>query len=384
MKKLKIYILALLVPILLMGCVEKGKPTVNVDVDVSNPYNFEQLLSMIENPDTKNEGSRLANNVIELKSLKNVSSIVGDTYKIQKIDTLTNILEQKVQVPIKSSLSTFNYTETLKNVTQADGELTSALNVKSLTQLEEIKAELDLWSVNFPNDANLYKIVNSLDITISTVKNRRSINPFYAASYRLYYQYVNNIGNDTNINYLKNTYGVDVINISKDPIIKAALVTITNEINQLQTNTSPVPIDPGEKAFILGMLKDIKATYEKYLVKQINFSDLATLRTVLKNYETGLLADGSASMVKSSMDKINNVYSQLKALTNPSNDYNTIELANKYITHINAYLRLNERYDKNEYSVITSKAVNILEELEYLNSTGADDLFTVLQLTKPW
>lgn len=384
MKKMKLYMLLLLVPLVLMGCVEKGKPAsgINVEVDSLGGYTWEQLQSMIDNPDNKNEGSRLANNVLELKSLKNVASIAGDSYKISKIDNLVKILEQKVETPIRESFSTFNYSTALSSVNSADNELTSILNIKTLSQLEEIKAELDLWAINFPEDSELYNMSKSLEITISTIKNRKTINPFYASSYRLYYQYENNIGKSSNVDYLKNRYGIDVINLSKDPMIKVALTMIEKEITQLSTNQSPIPIDKGEKAFILATLKDIKEVYGKYLERKVNFSDTSTLRTVLRKYETGLLAVGSPSMAKSSMDKIENIYKQLTTFT--SSDLNKLNIANKYIAHIDAYKRLNRSYDIDDYSVITSKVVNVLEELEYLNTTGADDLFNILKLTKPW
>lgn len=384
MKKMKLYMLLLLVPLILMGCIEKGKPAsgINVEVDSLGGYTWEQLQNMIDNPDNKNEGSRLANNILELKSLKNVASIAGDSYKISKIDNLVKILEQKVETPIRESFSTFNYSTALSSVNSADNELTSILNIKTLSQLEEIKAELDLWAINFPGDSKLYNMSKSLEITISTIKNRKTINPFYASSYRLYYQYENNIGKSSNVDYLKNTYGIDVINLSKDPMINAALIIIKEEIAQLSTNQSPIPLDPAEKAFILKSLEDIRDTYVKYLERKVNFSDTSTLRTVLRNYEAGLLAAESPSMAKSSMDKIDNIYTQLDAYT--STDINKLKIAEKYMEHIDAYKRLNTSYDKNDYSAITSKVVNIVEELEYLNKNGADDLFTILRLTKPW
>lgn len=82
------------------------------------------------------------------------------------------------------------------------------------------------------------------------------------------------------------------------------------------------------------------------------------------------------------MDKIENIYKQLTTFT--SSDLNKLNIANKYIAHIDAYKRLNRSYDIDDYSVITSKVVNVLEELEYLNTRGADDLFNILKLTKPW
>lgn len=381
MKNFKIYILLLLVPFILIGCVEKGAPVSGISVDVSsNPYTFEQLQGMISDTDPKNESSRLDNNVTDINSLKKDSLIAGDTYKTTKITSLVDILNKKVYIPIMSSNSTFNYYTALSDVTKSYGELTSSLGIKSLSELEEIKDELDSWAINNPNDNTLVKIISNMDITINTIKSRTAINPFYAPPFNLYYEYLYNIGSSTTTTFLKTTYNIDINNLNKTPIIETALVTIKKEIADLKSNKQP--IDPTEKLQILGFLEDIQGTYEGYLNKTVKFSDLSTLRTVLRSYETNVFAVGSASLTKSYETMITNVFNQLLVLQT-SDDINKTSKKNEYINQINEYLNRNASYTAGDYSVITSKVVNVLEELEYLKGKEFD-LFVFLELTKPW
>ena len=80
MKKMKLYMLLLLVPLILMGCIEKGKPASGINVDVSGTggYTWEQLQSMINVNDTQGDDPvSIIGNMQYIKNLKTSSSITS-------------------------------------------------------------------------------------------------------------------------------------------------------------------------------------------------------------------------------------------------------------------------------------------------------------------
>ncbi len=352
MKKLKNYILMLLVPLILLGCVSKGVS--DAVEDTTDSYSFTKLQAMIDGSQLTE--SSLNNNLNELVSLK--SKVSGDTNAVTDINTLANYLTYNVQIPILNSTSSFVYSTAVTKSQGYDNEIVGDLGLYTYDELIIIKKELE--SLN-STDTIVLMLISKLDLTINAIKNRRAINPFYSIAYLLYTQYINYIGNTTYKYYLSNTIGINIDEIlTQSGNIDDAYKIILTEISNLSSNAYTF----AEKTTIQGFLNQVKTTYYNYLYNGGNYNDIDDARAVLRVQEKTIAA--SSTLITYYSGRIDAIYKHLKDLKGL--DSTDAALVTDIIAHIDAYYARNIQFNNKNYVIIHSKIANIVEEYKYLKS----------------
>lgn len=359
MKKIKLYFLILLVPLLLMGCIEKGVSTATTTpVDTTNPYSFAELTAMIN-------GSQLATssisyNLIDLagwKSQVSASYPSGATY----ISNMITYLNSGVYTPIMSSNSSFNYTTSVNKVATLDSDIIGALGIYSYAQLKQILSELKLLNLA---DTTGLTLINSLNVTLNTIDTIKAINPFYSISYLLYTEYFSYFKNKTYTDYLSSiNFDINTA-LFRLTNIKASLEILKAEITALKANTLLITT----RASVLGNLEQLKETYEKYITGTETISYVNNIRSLVYTMESNEFGNtGVSGQVYA--DTIETVRTKLIALTNLTPDLSTKR--KNLVDEINAYKERNTEYANNyssnsDYFSIHSKVTNVVVEYQKL------------------
>lgn len=382
MKKMKLYMLLLLVPLILMGCIEKGKPASGISVDVSGTggYTWAQLQSMINVNDTQGDDPvSIIGNMQYIKNLK-TSSFITST-DITNINLLTNEL-YNIYDSINEESTKFVYTTSLNKVLNYDEILIDSYKVLDLENLKRLKGELTTVLSSNTN-ATLSTIFDKVNLATTNLPVFRKTNPFYAMNADLFYLYHNFLKPNS---VLLSSYGIDLTKIDYKNEVTSSLATITSEIDRLDRNT----MEFTGKSELRSYLVTLQSMYTKYLNYQASYTQVKDERLDLRTYETTEFSTALSQLTVYDF-WINDVYTQLKNKTSSdyNNDTSLINLKNKFKDYIyNNYETYMTSYSSNyltqEYTVINSKGVVVLEMIAYLqknqltlsNTLGIDLLWT--------
>ncbi|MBN1468352.1 MAG: hypothetical protein JXM74_08380 [Fusobacteriaceae bacterium] len=363
MKKFKKYIVLLFLPIVLLGCVQKGVSDSTSGDTNSNlgGYTWAQLQNMIELSDESgNSPTSIIGNMKSISGLSS-SSYVDSTDKVN-IQNLLSIMTENYE-SIKDQNDDFVYSTALTKLNEADTTFINSSKVISLNNLKRLKTELTpLLSLN---DSTINTIYNKVNLATTNLPIYKNNNPFYALSSDLFYLYHNYLEPN---NTLLNSNGISLTNIDRTAEIKNALTTITLEISKLDSNS----MEFTGKSELRSYLVTLQSMYNKYLNYTSTYTDIKGERLDLRTYESQEFSN-SVSQLAVYDYWINDVYSKLenKTATDYNNDANLISLKNSYKNYIyNNYktyiTSYSTTYLNQEYSVINSKAVIVLETIAYL------------------
>ncbi len=142
MKKFKKYIVLLFLPIVLLGCVQKGVSDSTSGDTNSNlgGYTWAQLQSMIELSDESgNSPTSIIGNMKSISGLSS-SSYVDSTDKVN-IQNLLSIMTENYE-SIRDQNEDFVYSTALAELNEADTTFINSSKVISLNNLKRLKTEL--------------------------------------------------------------------------------------------------------------------------------------------------------------------------------------------------------------------------------------------------
>ena len=286
MKKLKIYILALLVPILLMGCIEKGKPNVNIDtgmitIDSALSDSIQTNVSVLKY--NYQFESSLVNR--ELLNPNLDSSIIGLLYKISEgfrtgNETSANISKYNVDIQGKKStlfssnalLDKSNMTGTEVNIGKQLGILNNTVgsNADHIYHLDIIKSEL----LKQQSDINSRLKINPYYIELQESLRLKSwLNTMKITDGSLTYQKLLENYNVISNSSLENKYSRLVSLIERD-INTLKEVNVIKDLNLLLGNVN--------FEITNYHTKDIMTTEQRDAL----IVSLTKLRDLYKNYQT--------------------------------------------------------------------------------------------------
>lgn len=377
MKKLKNYILMLLVPLILLGCVSKGVSEAVEDTTDSNlgGYTWAQLQAMVNG--TANSNASVSTNRTGLNYLRTEAANDGKTSAVTKIDTLSNYLYNNVYISIISSDENFVYATSLSKVKEYNEDITELLSLYSYEKLVAIREQMDKLITNYPSDNTLQAYYSFLDSSISTIEKYTSVNPFYANVWDLYKEYSGNIGTTVVKNYLAAVpYNLDVDAVDQSSNITVSKSVLVTEISQLNSNTQPF----SEKDSLLEIMEELNSTYQKYLDGTVNYTNVQSIRTLLRNTESTILTSGST--LPNYVTMVQDIYDKLLVLDTSSSSTKA-DIADNLTKHIyNNYILKNLYYTNENYLFVNSKVVTLVKELEYLKSQ--DTNIRYIGITPKW
>ncbi len=371
MKKMKLYMLLLLVPLVLMGCVEKGKPASGINVDVSGTggYTWEQLQEMV-GINNQNEPYSIYYNLSDVDKLKKIFPITEKENEA-KATAINNLYDELYKISRAIALKdekTFFYTTNKANVESLDKTLTSVLSILNTTELVYLEKEIygiDLRNLtNNTPDPKIKDFLQAIKIINSRVADYSKKNPFFSKTPMIYFFY------DAWLNlsfqsYLLTTYSLNIKEINQKPAIRGALELINKEIAYLEPIViSGKPIDLKNPDSLLRALKELSVLYTKYLNDQTSLINVNDKRFDFKTLEDDLYASHpDITTLEAAIADIKN------QLTNyvPSSVWKDkyAEVMNVITTYENKNLKYLSN-DTNKYSTVHSKIINTLVTLEYL------------------
>lgn len=367
----KFFILILIITVL-TACGQKGEGG-GVTGNPTNPYTWSELYEMIgvgELPGI--DPSNLNDNRDSLVNLKS-SSLITSTDEFE-INSIINILN-KINVDIINKDSTFNYFTSVDELDFQDRRTIDILKVISLDDLKALKEELDFLYQNNLSDPTLRSIRTNVEITLNSIGTRKDKNPFYATTADLFSQYHYNL--KVNADYLNNTYNLDIDKIDQKKEIKASLDILYAEILKLEKNIQDLQSKPELERH----LKNLKDSYEGYLASSSTMSKINDMRLSLRLYENQEFGNTSSQLFVYNF-WIKDVSTQLDNYT--SSDASLISLKEKFKTYLyNNYHSKMTSYDSQDYLSINSKAVTVLDVLQYLKNND-QELAVQLGLSLGW
>lgn len=377
MKKFKNYILMLLVPLILLGCVSKGVSEAVEDTTDSNlgGYTWAQLQSMVNG--TTNVEASISANRIGLNYLRTQALSNGKTVAVGKIDVLSNYLYNNVYVPIIGSDENFICSTSLSNIKDYNQTITELLALYNYEKLVAIKEQMDRLVTNYPTDTTLKTYYNFLESTISTINNNTSSNIFYANVWDLYKEYSGNIGTITVKNYLAAIpYNLDIDAIGQNSNISIAKNILVTEISQLNSNKQPF----SEKDSLIEIMQELSSTYQKYLDGTANYTNVQSIRTLLRNTESTILTSGAT--MPNYVVMVQHIYDKL-LLLDTSFDLDKAAIADELTKHIyDNYILKNQYYENENYLFVNSRVTTVVKELEYLKTRDTDIRY--IGITPKW
>lgn len=358
--------------LMLSACGEKGGSG-GTTTNSTNPYTWDELYEMVgvgENIGV--DSANLLDNISDLANLKN-SNLITSTDE-EEITTLINILNE-INLEIISKDSGFNYFTSVSDVETQDSRITDVLKVLSLDDLTALKTELDWLYQNHLSDLTLKSIRTKVEITLNAISSRKGKNPFYSIAPDLFSQYHYNLVE--NAKFLEDTYSLDISKIDQKKEIQIALETLLEEIEKLNNNNQDLPA----KATLENYLDNLRESYVGYINSTSTISKVNDVRLELRLYENGQFSISSSE--ESVYDSwIQDIKTQLDNKIPVDGAMSTkIEFYKNYISE-NYTLKM-AAYDTQDYSVINSKTVIVLDVIEYLID-NSQDLGVTLNLTLGW
>lgn len=357
MKKFKIYIFMLLVPLLLVGCVEKGKSIVNVDVGLDNlgGYTWEQLQTQV---------SHSSYGVLANKSwIDYVSEKTTDIEDKQDVDNLSNYLQRNVYNKIIVEDTSFDYSVASVEVGNLEKLALKSIDIYNEDQLTIIKDALKEF-VKTTVTVTGSTIISNIENTKENILTRESYNTFYSPLYDLYTQSFGSYGlKKISIITYFDSIGFDINGtLSNNMNITSAYNSLILEIATIEASQNKTYTDYLSST-LLQRMNELKVQYEKMINGTGKYDSITSARILLRLADT---IDLTKVMVIYWNDVIDDIYSKLQGLSNLDPADSKIVIA--LINHINAYYELNKQYDKTNYALIHSKTSNILKEFLYLKN----------------
>ena len=361
MKKLKIYILALLVPILLMGCVEKGKPSIVEGIDGPNWTDLANQIGV---------GNEIASYSLET-NLKDLDTLYKDTSGQITVTDKASIQELKsklasIDSAIRSQSSGFNYLTSMNEVKQMDTNLTNNLKILNLSDLYLLKNELQSLYLSNTSDTFIENLNNATKNVYSVLDVTKSKNTFYAFTSRLYFYYTTwlSVSNQAT---LKNNYNLDVKAVNQKASVTVALSNIKEEIAYLQKLIdNKTPIDFKDTEGLKKALESLQNTYISYLSStntSTTFVNVSDKRYDLKVFEDVYF--GPSSDLSIFEDAIEDLYPRLRDKSVGSQwQWKKTEI----LTEISKYREKLAIYtvENISYETIHSRIINLIKILAYL------------------
>ena len=394
MKKLKIYILAFLVPILLMGCVEKGKPNVSIDtgmvtIDTALSDSVQANISVLKY--NYQFESSLVNRDLLNPNLD--SSIVGLLYKISDgygtgNETSANITKYSSDIQAKkvtlftsnALLDKGNMTGTEVNIGKQIGILdnTNGSNTDHRAHLDIIKSKLielqsnisaklkiNPYYIELQESIMLKTWLNVMTITDKSMTYQKLLETYNVISNssleNKYSRLVNLIDKDINVlngvNVVKdlnlllgnvnfeitNYYTTDVMTVAQRDALIASLTKLRNLYKNYQTSANE--IYNAEIAFYLderNYLSTFTSSYyykirmgtNKMTLEALNNDDiLVKLKVIYDSGSTKLTNPAEKELFKILYKNMNNLITRIRDYdaTNPIEFYSACTAAGQLI-----------------------------------------------------
>ncbi len=365
MKKMKLYMLLLLVPLILMGCIEKGKPAsgISVGVDSLGGYTWEQLQSQI-GVGMETASYSLDTNIKDLNTLYKDTS--GNITTTDKADILA--LKNKlilIDDKIRNRSSTFNYPTSKSEISDLDTQLTSNLKILSFSELSLLKTELQALYLADTTDVFIKDLNEAIKSTYNSIDIAKGKNTLYTLTSRLYFFYSTwlTVSNQAT---LKTSYNLDVKAVNQKASVTEALKNIDIEIaylNDIVVNNRP--IDFQYPSQLLSTLKSLRNTYSAYLStnNSATFVNVSDKRFDLKSFEDAYFGPAQDLSV------LENAVTDIETkLTNYSAGSMWEWKKNEILTYISSYKTNLAIYavDNKSYEKVHSRIINLIKVIEYL------------------
>lgn len=358
MKKFKNYILVLLVPLILLGCVKKGvSEAVTEDTSTSTlgGYTWSQLKSKI-----LDSTYGVKPNVIWLEYVK---SKLTDTDDQEDVQDLVDYLNDNVYTPIIMGNSSFNYNTSISTITSKEKTALKAASTYNYSELEIIKDSLVEFNKTTVTTTGS-TIITNVEGILSKIDTYKSENPFYSSLYDLYIQSYGSLGlKKTSIISYFSGIGFDIVGVlSNNTNISTSYTELFSEISIL-SNSSNSSYTAYLDSTLLSRMNELKSVYSNYINGSGTYSDINDARILMRASDNTQLSKAKVIYWNA---VIEDIYSKLYSKTGLDSADSAIVVG--LINHINAYKVLNNEYSKTNYSVIHSKTVNILKEFIYLKT----------------
>lgn len=366
MKKLKNYILMLLVPLILLGCVSKGvSEAVEEDVSTNMPYSWAELNSYLDGTTYS-----IVDTEIKLNRFKKSKSSVLTEDDVDYIDDILYVYsELKRAISIKNT--TFNYATSKNNIDTLDTKLIGNLRIMNLSNLGQLETELNNILLTKPLDPIIKLLHGAVSSQISSSNSKKINNPYFVTFmdlYTLFYTHIEPL-KDT----LKNTYAIDITNIDKKSEITKALATLKAERSLLAS----INLDFTKKDSLDKKMAVLQEYYSLYLNDQKAYINVMDRLDDLRQEDLDIIGDGG--------DEIAVYVSDLETLRTKLASVNTtddtkIAVYDKAVSILTEYDNLNIKYTNKIYTEIASKVVNIYNIRNKIR-TMEPDLNTYLKIT---
>ncbi len=179
MKKFKKYIVLLFLPIVLLGCVQKGVSDSTTTNDTLGGYTWDELEAMVEDSSYGVVANR--------SELNYVYGSISNSSDKAEILTLYNYLLSDVFTPVESNSSSFIYSDVLSEINTQEDDIINDIDVYDYDELVTISEALTDF-VSTTTSALGSTLISNINDTLSRIDSAKSTNKFYTQVYDLYLQ----------------------------------------------------------------------------------------------------------------------------------------------------------------------------------------------------
>lgn len=357
MKKFKNYILMLLVPLILLGCVSKGVSEA-VEEDTSNPYGFDKMTIWVQG-DEYDTSYSVNKNIVEISTIQGLYGSSTSAYK-DMANLLTYLKKFKNEVLNQSS--SFVYSTSYDNINTYNATSIESTEVLTTSQLKELESKLSS-TIAAAGTAPTWLTTLKTDVTntITDINNRKTNNYVYADFPDLYWIYKSSTG----LEYYNDSLlalNIDIKNLNANEAVSTAISVINQEITDLASLSDKLTTFKQEST-LNTKLVFLKSVFTGYINGTKTLTNIYDTLDELNDYENDLLAISSDEpyLFKKSVD---DVYTAIKNYSSTNSDLMTYR--NEIKLKLDEYDDLNTQYDKQNYTKINSKIVNVMKTYYYL------------------
>lgn len=357
MKKLKNYILMLLVPLILLGCVSKGVSEA-VEEDTSNPYGFSTMKVWV-NGDTYDTSYSVVKNIEEVETIQALYGVSTSAY-----GDMANLLTylRKFRSEVLSQSSSFVYSTSYSNINTYNTASIDSTEILTTAQLKELETKLSAAIVAV-GTAPAWLTTLKIDVTntINDIANKKSNNYVYSDFPDLYWIYKSNSGLE-NYNESLLALNIDIKNLNANEAVSTALSIITQEISDLAYLSDKLTTFKQESSLNAKLLF-LKGVYNGYIGGTKTLTNIYDTLDDLNDYENDLLSISSDEpyFFKKSVD---DVYTAIKNYSSTNSDL--MSYRNEIKLKLDEYEDLNTQYNNQNFTKVNSKIINVMKAYYYL------------------
>ncbi len=382
MKKFKNYILMLLVPLILLGCVSKGvSDAISEVTDTYGGYTLSELQYM--STGSGNIYSISKNVTYEISALQNIySSGTKNTALTSHKALLTTAMNE-------IDNGTINVTNTLTNLKTSNTNLITTLDFYTQMEIATIAQLIDEATVNTTAYNSLTSseqtelkhlpiLLNDVINILTEVSDYNSTktgyyNIFYSNLYQLYLAYE---GINNNKAALKNVYNIDVTTIDESDIIQEKITRLNFEVTRLKSEIIKKILTSSDITYLSDAYTNLLTTYNAYspLKSYLIDSSEATFR----QRDIMMLGTGGTNNVGISKYEtiLDSVY-----LSVGDTFSNTTSRDGAIKNYLYEFASIKSAYSLSNYRVSISKAVNIAYIYANLKTTYKQDIYNTTRIT---